>query len=165
MLQCLLPDTFRNLSILVLTSVPLYGKVQNIDGVYHLMRGELYTIEGQRIFTFGGATSVDKAYRTPRISWWEQEVCTEEEQQHAIATLETCNWDVDYVITHTAPKQFASVYSEFMMGREIPCLTADFLTDIHSKITYKQWYFGHFHGNKADATLKATLLYEDIVEL
>jgi hypothetical protein len=25
MLQCLLPDTFRNLSILVLTSVPLYG--------------------------------------------------------------------------------------------------------------------------------------------
>ena len=37
------------------------GKVHKIrDDIMHLMRGEVYEIDGIKIFTFGGATSVDK---------------------------------------------------------------------------------------------------------
>lgn len=141
------------------------GRVQNVKGVFHLMRGELYNIEGNRIFTFGGATSTDQEYRTPRISWWPQEVCSEEERNHAVETLEACNWTVDYVITHTAPLQFKPVYLHTLLGRDMPCLTANFLSEIWPKMTYKKWFFGHFHDDIMHDELKARLIYNDIIPL
>ena len=40
------------------------GKVHRInDSVIHLMRGQVFEIEGKKIFTFGGAASHDKEYR------------------------------------------------------------------------------------------------------
>ena len=37
------------------------GKVQQISGnLYHLMRGQVYTLEGKKIFTFGGGEDVYK---------------------------------------------------------------------------------------------------------
>ncbi|SUP41105.1 metallophosphoesterase family protein [Veillonella criceti] len=141
------------------------GLVQNIEGCYHLMRGEIYTMETSRIFTFGGATSTDKEWRTPKLSWWPQEVCSEEERIHAIDKLNACNWEVDYVITHTAPKQFKSLYKKALSTKNEPCETADFLTEIYKKIIYKCWYFGHFHDDISDNNLKARLIYNDIVEM
>ena len=51
------------------------GYVQKItDSVIHLMRGQVFTIEGKKIFVFGGAESIDKEYRIPGVSWWPQEI-------------------------------------------------------------------------------------------
>ena len=37
------------------------GKIHRITpNIVHLMRGEIYSIEGKTIFTFGGGTTVDK---------------------------------------------------------------------------------------------------------
>lgn len=33
--------------------------------IIHLMRGQIFEIEGKKIFTFGGAYSIDKYMRTP----------------------------------------------------------------------------------------------------
>ena len=84
----------------------------------------MFKIEGKKFFTFGGASSHDiqggvldphdpdyarkriaanKArlpYRIKGISWWEQELPTEEEMQEGIRNLEKANYKVDYVITH-----------------------------------------------------------------
>ena len=47
------------------------GRVHFIrDNVIHLMRGEIYTLEGKKLFVFGGGRSIDKAYRVPGRSWW-----------------------------------------------------------------------------------------------
>lgn len=35
------------------------------EGIYHLMRGEIYTIDNKNLFVFGGASSHDKEFRTP----------------------------------------------------------------------------------------------------
>ena len=75
------------------------------DYVIQLMRGQVFTIDGKKIFTFGGASShdissgilepdapdfkrkkkiLDKGYRPYRanhISWWEQELPSEEEME------------------------------------------------------------------------------------
>ena len=34
------------------------------DGIYHLIRGEVYNIDGKKFFVFGGASSHDKELRT-----------------------------------------------------------------------------------------------------
>ena len=40
------------------------GKVHKIsDKLIHLMRGQVYEIEGKKIFTFGGGNSIDKQWR------------------------------------------------------------------------------------------------------
>lgn len=46
------------------------GKVHKIKpDIIHLMRGQVFEIEGKTIFTFGGATSIDKDYRVEGESW------------------------------------------------------------------------------------------------
>jgi predicted phosphodiesterase len=49
------------------------GKVQFINSsIIHLMRGQVYEIEGKKFFTMGGASSLDKQYRVAGKSWWPQ---------------------------------------------------------------------------------------------
>ena len=42
----------------------------------HLMRGEIYIIEGKTFFTFGGGYSCDIETRVEHRSWWQQELPT-----------------------------------------------------------------------------------------
>lgn len=51
------------------------GRIQRIrPNVIHLMRGEVYLIEGRTVFTFGGGHSADFWRRKPGASWWPQEM-------------------------------------------------------------------------------------------
>lgn len=52
------------------------------ERVYHLMRGEVYTIYGDHYFIFGGARSVDKDRRTEDVSWWKEEEPAPEELEY-----------------------------------------------------------------------------------
>ena len=61
-------------------------------------------MEGHSIFTFGGATSVDKMYRTENISWWKAENASKSEMDYGVNTLESAYWKVDYVITHCSTR-------------------------------------------------------------
>ena len=65
------------------------------------MRGQVFEIEGKTIFTFGGATSIDRDFRREGRSWWAQELPTYEELDVGIATLKRYGNKVDYIITHS----------------------------------------------------------------
>lgn len=41
--------------------------------IFHLQRGEIYTIENQKYFAFGGGHSQDYEYRRDTGNWWRQE--------------------------------------------------------------------------------------------
>lgn len=71
--------------------------------VLHLMRGQVFNIDGTTFFTMGGADSIDKQYRVPYKSWWPEEMPSDEEYATAIKNLEKSNFAVDYILTHTAP--------------------------------------------------------------
>lgn len=46
------------------------GKVHRIsESIFHLMRGQIFTLENKRFFTMGGAESHDKSYRTINKNW------------------------------------------------------------------------------------------------
>ena len=77
------------------------GKVHKIKpDIIHLMRGQVFEIEGKTIFTFGGAARIDRDWRIEGESWRAQELPTYEELDEGIANLKRYGNKVDYIITH-----------------------------------------------------------------
>lgn len=125
----------------------------DIPNCKHLIRGEVYTLEGHTFFCFGGAASTDKALRKPDIEWWSTEQATEEEFEHAKECLKKYDNKVDYVLTHTMPLSLirANGYNP------VPDKTANFLDIFYNEakgkdefggIDFKEWFCGHFHENR-----------------
>ena len=137
------------------------GKVHRVrPHVLHLMRGQIFELEGCRFFTMGGAKSHDTNHRINHISWWRQELPSDEEYSEALQNLERYNWQVDYIITHCAPTSIALAGSRH---NEADRLT-DFLQEVRERVTYHYWLFGHYHDNKA-IDEKHILLWEQIVRV
>jgi hypothetical protein len=139
------------------------GKVHQIsDSIYHLMRGQVFVIDGQKIFTFGGAMSIDKEYRKEFTSWWKQEIPSEEEFQEGMKNLEKHNYTVDFVITHTAPIVMIRRFG-FIDDEKITDPTSIMLNKFANQITFKHWFFGHFHIDKNLG--RFSVLYDKIIEM
>lgn len=129
--------------------------------VMHLMRGQIFTIDGTTFFTMGGATSVDKQFRNPYKSWWEEEMPSMKEYKTANKNLEKANFKVDYILTHTAP---TSIVNQIIPEIKSPDKLTNYLENIKENVNYKHWYFGHFHIDK-DIDDKHTVVYDNIVKL
>ena len=142
------------------------GKIHRIkEHVLHLMRGQIYEIEGKTFFTFGGGISIDKAYRTPGRSWWPEEEPSYAECEEALANLEAHGNKVDYVITHACPRfimrnQLCQIHK--MM--EANCAAENFLDEVQNRITYDTWYFGHYHLDAYLKEFNMYALYQDVVK-
>lgn len=141
------------------------GKVHKIKpDIIHLMRGQVFEIEGKTIFTFGGATSIDKMYRTEGRSWWRQELPTFEELDEGVANLKRYGNKVDYIITHSCPERAFAYPAISKNVVKFNCPEVQMLSYIEDIASFGHWYFGHFH---TDAQLggKYTALYDRIVRL
>lgn len=137
------------------------GKVQKIrNSVIHLMRGQIYNIDGRSFFTMGGASSHDKEYRAESKSWWSSELPSNEEYEESQRNLDLHNNSVDYIITHCAPD---SIQKQIAWWYEHDKLT-NFLESVKSTVEYKMWFFGHYHLDGA-LDNKHFVVYEDIIEL
>lgn len=153
--------------------------------VLHLMRGQVFELEGYRFFTMGGAKSHDigdgilkpndpdferklqmlqgkthARYRIHHISWWKQELPSNEEYAEARRNLDCRDWVVDYVITHCAPTSISFMENRHNKADQL----TDFLQEIKNRATYRCWLFGHYHDNRAMDD-KHILLWEQIVRV
>lgn len=140
------------------------GKVQihpHAPNVIHLMRGEVYEIDGMTFFAFGGAMSHDKEYRKPNITWWEQEEATETEILNAWNNLEKYNRNVDFILTHTMPEKI----SRKIFGTETTDKTAHFLDEVIEKVNYNMWLCGHYHITVFIRTINILVLYNKIFSI
>ncbi len=121
------------------------GKARIIaPNVVHLLRGEVYCINGKRFFTFGGGHSQDFEFRSAE-HWWEREQPTYEEIMHGAETLRQYDNKVDYIITHEPPASLKD------------CLRVDtlqrlemhaFFEDLVQMCSFNAWYFGKCHINR-----------------
>ena len=137
------------------------GKIHRIrPSVIHLMRGQIYTINGKKIFTMGGASSHDKEARTDRKTWWEEELPSNEEYEEAFKNLEKNNYEVDYVVTHCMPD---NIQYRLVSWYEHDKLT-NFLFTVDKDLKFKHWYSGHYHIDK-DVDDLHTVLYDEILPL
>jgi 3-oxoacid CoA-transferase subunit A len=113
--------------------------------VAYLKRGKVYTFDGFKFLVLGGALSVDKSFRVPKISWWEKEYWTEQEKEDVFKLLEKDN-TFDYVLSHTGPHRIN--HSIFARNGNIDKFEDEvaFLNDkIDAKIKCDQWWCGHWH--------------------
>lgn len=115
------------------------------ENIFHLMRGEIYTIEDRQFFVCGGAASVDKQFRYPHISWWPQEDISGPEERKAIETLDNANGRVDFILTHTCPE---SIILPMLGVPYIQDTTSKFLETVKERLPSAPWYFGHWHTDK-----------------
>lgn len=121
------------------------GRVHRVsESVLHLMRGQIFEIDGRSFFTMGGAASHDRQFRKEGRSWWPDELPSEEELARADAALDGCGRRVDYVLTHCAPT--------LVQGRINPTFLPDRLTEylqhVRDTTAFHRWYFGHYHVDR-----------------
>jgi len=129
--------------------------------VYHLKRGRVYNINDKQIFTFGGAYSIDKDRRTPDVSWWKEEIPTQEEWKLGYDNLKKLDNSIDYIITHESPSSIVEqLYTHVLLDS---VQVSGELEKIYNENVFKKWYCGHHH--KDDIIDNVHLLYRDIVEI
>lgn len=140
------------------------GSVHEIrSNILHLMRGEVFKIEGKTFAVMGGADSVDKAMRREGISWWKDEIPNIEEWTSLMSNLDTIEWKVDYFLSHTAPTKI--VKEMFGKGAKEDTVT-QMLEKIRRKVRVKnKWYFGHMHVKWLSKDKKFRGLYQDVIEI
>ena len=136
------------------------GKVRRIEeNILHLQRGQVFTIDDKKFFTFGGAQSTDKEHRIIGKSWWPQELPNYHDIEEAYASLAPHDFKVDYVLTHTAPTSVVDILVSYR--KDDP--TCRMLDLINKSTEFDKWFFGHFH---TDVELeKFTCLYEKILHI
>lgn len=123
------------------------GRIHRIrKNIIHLMRGQVFEIEGHKVFSMGGAYSIDKAWKRLEGAWYEQELPTAADYREATKNLEANGFSVDIIISHTAPREVLR-----RMGYNPDAHDAEltgYLEWMMYEAEYLQWYFGHWHLDK-----------------
>lgn len=161
------------------------GKAHKIrENIYHLMRGYVFEFDGKKFFCFGGASSHDirdgvldradfdsneefmatvrdwdrrwKMFRINHLSWWKQELPTQEELDFGMQTLIQNGNKVDYIISHCCPQEIAS-----SCGFREPDVLTQWFNMVAHAVQFDRWYFGHYHNNRQIMS-KFIMLYEKI---
>lgn len=164
------------------------GKAHQIEeNIFHLMRGCMFEFEGKKFWCFGGASShdiqdgildrdnfesdeefydtikrwyaEDKWFRVNHVSWWEQELPTQEELDFGLKVLEENGNKCDYIISHCCPQELA-----IMLGYREPDILTNYFNTIAHTVQFDKWYFGHYHRDE-DIMSKFTCLYHVIDRL
>ena len=161
------------------------GKIQRIrPHVIHLMRGQVFDLQGYFFFAMGGARSHDiedgvlnpKApdfeeqywtlrrmggrFRVNHQSWWKQELPSKTEYEEARHSLEGIHYEMDYVITHCAPTSIVDILGN---GGYVHDHLTDFLEEVKERAKFHYWLFGHYHDNKIIDD-RFVLLWEQMIK-
>lgn len=140
------------------------GYVHRIrKNIVHLMRGQVYTIEGKTFFTMGGGYSRDRMYRKPGFSWWPQEMPTNDEYREATQNLKEVGNRVDYILSHTAPKEIVNRMNRSCDVNELEL--NGFFDWLMYEVEFKQWFFGHWHSDIGIDGGKFRAVWFDVCEL
>ena len=162
------------------------GNIHRIrKSVIHLMRGQVFELEGKTIFTFGGASSHDIdggildisdpdfhrkrklldrewiPYRINHLSWWENELPDAEEMEEGVRNLAAHDNCVDYIVTHCCSSSTQAVIGG---GKFTTDVATRYLEDIKQSVKFKKWFFGHYHDNK-NVNAEEILIYEQIIRI
>ncbi|MDD4377832.1 MAG: metallophosphoesterase [Eubacteriales bacterium] len=139
------------------------GKARNITGnLYYLERGYVFNIDSKYIFAFGGGESNDTDCRQEGVSWWKEELPSQDEIEMAKENLEQYRNVVDYVVTHQCSGKIADFLyiDEFNRKNNLHY----FLDYVMGNCRYKGWFFGKEHLDKAISP-NTTAVFQKVLPL
>lgn len=142
------------------------GKVHFVKpDIIHLMRGQIFDLDGKSVFTFGGGTSFDKLRRKEGESWWFREIPSYKEFDEGLSNLKKRGNKVDIIITHSIDEG-ALYYPPLMqrLGGVHSYPENQMLRNFEDIVKYGHWYFGHYHID-AKITDKKTALFKDFIRI
>ncbi len=148
---CFVDGTHENFDLLSKYPVTNFagGKAHKIrDNIFHLMRGQVFEIEGEHIFAMGGGESPDKDLRYGNENWSDAEIPTREEMREGATNLEKYKFKVDYVITHEPAQKIKNF---LRLKDNEPMLVSGlnaYFQELSTSCDYTRWFFGSLHEDK-----------------
>lgn len=164
------------------------GYIREIRPSVFMLEPGVFDIDGKKIFAYGGAPSHDissgilhptdystekeflsiykkwdnegRSFRVEHVSWWPQEIPDIDAENTAKDALTSVGNQVDLIITHDCPR---SVREQFDYHDDILPMH-EFLEYIYRNITFRHWFFGHFHDNRNLSGDRVHMIYEQIIE-
>ena len=116
------------------------GKVHRLaENVLHLQRGYVYDLAGFSCFVFGGTAAT----------------VSDAELKRAYDNLKKRRYQVDFILTH-------DYYKVSTQNRKNAF--EDLLAFLDEKVTFKRWYCGHHHLNKA-LDEKHSVIYDQLAPI
>lgn len=112
-------------------------------GWNHMPRGTVKEIDGYRILFFGGGYSVDKANRTPHVSWWPQEHITYGQIHN---TLESVDGPIDALITHEHAACVPYSDDKYKRNCQVSKGHRNMLQQLVDRYSPDFHFFGHHHA-------------------
>ncbi len=102
-----------------------------------------------------------KPYRINHLSWWKEELASEEEMEEGRNNLAAHDNRVDFIVTHCCASSVQDAIGEglFQKDRE-----TEYLEEILQTVQFQKWFFGHYHDNR-NVDEKKILLYEQIIRV
>ena len=152
---CFVDGTHENFEMLSKLKIKKWngGKGHHIAAnIFHLMRGQVFNIEGTKIFTMGGGESPDIDIRFEMNTWSDMEIPTREELMEGVDNLQKYGGKVDLIITHEPPAKI----KDFLMlhtGSDASITAINtYLEDVSRICQFSHWYFGSLHLDKFIST-------------
>ena len=163
---CFIDGTHENFSLLNMYPVVVYhgGKAHKItSNIYHLMRGQIFQIEGKLIFTFGGGENPDVEYKSDEeINENRPEVPTGQEMREGIQNMDSVGYRVDYIVTHEPPASVRAFLS--LSQNSTPAVSAlgAYFDELSIQASYRKWFFGSLHMDKHIST-SSVCVFEQLI--
>lgn len=128
--------------------------------------GEIYNFEGKSAMAIGGAYTVSKYYRLQNgIQWFDTEQPSDEIMEFVECQLDKAGWKIDYIFTHTVPKQYEPTWAYLpdLDQSSVDKTTEKWLEKIEKSLEYEQWYAGHYHVESEEGPIR--IMYKEIASL
>ena len=148
---CFIDGTHENFKLLNKKEISVWngGKVHHLGGnLYHLMRGQIFEIEGLKIFTMGGGESPNLEIRMANNTWFKEESPNQQELLEGAENIEKYNSKVDIIITHEPSAKIKDFLQLKAMEKTKLTLLNTYLEELANSCEYSKWYFGSMHIDK-----------------
>lgn len=126
---------------------------QVTDHLSYLPRGCRFSLGSASCMAFGGASSIDRAFRSHGIDWWPQEAVTQEQID------KVSDEHVDILFTHDVPGSPPNLMSKLNNSKiskewkeQLPAAEEqrNLLYQLKQKVKPAYIYHGHYHVNYDD---------------
>ena len=165
---CFIDGTHENFSMLAACTPVVYrgGKARRVaKNIHYLQRGQVFEIEGQKIFTFGGGENPDLELKSDEeIDDFRPEVPTGLEMREGIDNMDRVNYEVDYIVTHEPPANVRAFLS--LSQNETPSVSAlgAYFDELSNQAKYKKWFFGSLHMDKT-ISASCVCVFENLIRI
>ncbi len=125
------------------------GKAAKIrENIFWLPQGEIYEIEGKRLFCFGGGENLDYLGDNYSEEFYTAGILSEELKLYTLSNLAMHDNQVDFYITHDAPSKLRTILLQ-RKGEINPLRTQfhQFLDTLWENGKFSGWYFGKYRIN------------------